>query len=440
MKRTKYAMRHTWDTTMRIGQLTPTFMQYVTPLDTWGGQQVAVGRMAPMNKPVFGEFYFDQFFVYCPFQAVWNKSQVTVNEEFRDVITGQDTSYTWPVGNTAHQQKGDTDNFNIDHYLGLGVYGSTQTDPTVSLLPRYVYNHAVNKFFLDERSTAERSLESLTLYACRYKGLNYFNTVMDDIEQGATVTVDSSGATIDANDITDAIREQRYAEIKEKYGQEYEDILKLHGVNPSAMAMQEIQLIGKGSTQVGISEVMVQASSTGQDAGEYVGHGIVIGKTYVPKRLFLDYGIIMGFSVLRPRFTVKNRIPKEFLVQTPEDLYHKFYAQRSHDNVLGGEICSMITDANRAAVYGYQEPYAYLRRSSDTIAGGYLHNDTNDISIMALEQGGDNTSATTYANLNLVNYGDYTHLFQDTSEPQMYLHCKNNIGKLSQVPKYRGNY
>jgi hypothetical protein len=205
MRRYNYPLSHNWDTTLEIGMLVPTFHQYVTPLDTIGGMQTVIGRMSPMNKPVYGEFYFDQIFVYCPFQAVWNKTQVTVNEEFRDVITNQDTSYTWPAG-SAMQNVGETDAFHIDHYLGVGLAGTGLADITRSKLPRYVYNHAVNKFFLDERTESERSLDSQILKSVRYKGENYFNTILDDIEQGATVTVDSSGATIDANDITDAIR------------------------------------------------------------------------------------------------------------------------------------------------------------------------------------------------------------------------------------------
>lgn len=439
MKRYKYGLSHNWDTTMKIGHLVPTFMQYVTPLDTFGGVQTVIGRMTPMNKPVYGEFYFDQFFVYCPFQAVWNKSQVSVDEEFRDVITNQDTTYVWPNA-LSQASKGDSDSFLIENYLGLGAKAAAATGSTYSALPRYVYNHAVNKFFLDERTESERALSQNILKTVRYKGTNYYQTIMDDIEQGSTVTVDSSGATIDANDITDAIREQRYAEIKEKYGQEYEDILKLHGVNPSSMAMQDIQLVGKSSTQVGVSEVMVQASSTSQDAGEYVGHGIVIGKCNLPKRLYLDYGILMGFSVLRPRFTIKNRVPKEFQILSPEDLYHKFYAQRSHDNITGSEISSIISDVNRSAVYGYQAPYEYLRKASDTVAGLYSLTDTYDDQIMGIEQGTENSSATSYVNLNGVNYTDYNHLFQDSAEPNMFLHCKNRVGKLSQVPPYRGNY
>jgi hypothetical protein len=439
MKRYKYGLKHNWDTTMKIGHLVPTFMQYVTPLDTFGGMQTAIGRMAPMNKPVFGEFYFDQFFVYVPFQAVWNKSMGTFDEEFRDVITNQDVSYTWPAA-TDTNNVGGSDVFKIEHYLGLGLAGTGLTDITYSALPRYAYNHAVNKFFLDERTESERSLSTTTLKSVRYKGENYHNTIADDIEQGSTVTIDTSNSTLDVNEVTDAIREQRYAEIKEKYGQEYEDILKLHGVNPSSLAMQDIQLIGKGSTQVGISEVMVQASSTGQDAGEYVGHGIVIGRCNVPKRLYLDYGIILGFGVLRPRFTIKNRVPKEFLVMTPEDLYHKFYAQRSHDNVLGQEISSVISVANRDAVYGYHAPYTYLRKTADVVTGRYIYDSTYDDQHLAIEQGSDGSSATTYANLNLVNYSDYNHLFQDSDEPNMYLHCKNSIGKLSQVPPHRGNF
>ena len=86
MKRYRYPMSHNWDTTQDIGNIVPTFAQYVTPLDTWSGNQVTVGRMSPMNKPVFGDFYHDQFLFYVPLQAIWNENALSGYGDFRDAI------------------------------------------------------------------------------------------------------------------------------------------------------------------------------------------------------------------------------------------------------------------------------------------------------------------------------------------------------------------
>ena len=125
--------------------------------------------------------------------------------------------------------------------------------------------------------------------------------VQSDIELGAAVTVDTSGSTLGVDAIQDSIRESRYKQILEKYGTEYEDLLKLHGINPSSLAREEVQLVARNSTTVGVSEVMVTATSASENSGEYVGHGIAINKMNVRPRLYIDYGILMGLSVLSPR-------------------------------------------------------------------------------------------------------------------------------------------
>jgi hypothetical protein len=431
MKRYKYSLRHNWNTDMAVGKIVPTFMQYTTPLDTFGGQQIGIGRLSPMNKPSFGEMYFDQYLFHVPFAGIWNeKLYPSGTEDFRDVITGQDTSYAWPTISRS-EYKGDGSNL-IEHYLGLGKIVSGGASIVASKIPRMVYNHICNKFFLQGSDSSEVNLiTNANLIRANYKGEGYFKTLQSDVEQGATVTIDTSASTLDIREVTDAIRNQRYKELKEKYGEEMEDVLRLHGVNPSALAREEAQLVAKGTTTVGISEVL---NTSDTDTGDYVGHGIVIGRMNVPKRLYLDWGILMGVAVLRPRQSIKNRVPKEFLVKTPEELYQRFYEDSSHWNVTGEEITTQAGDAARAAVWGYSEPYHYLRKVPDFVCGRLLDVDTFDDQFMIRETG-DGSGIETKEAVDRVVDTQYDYMFQaaDSVQPHCLLHCKNHVGKVSQI-------
>ena len=83
-RRYYYGHKHNWDTTQNIGALTPTFYKFHTPLDTWGGKQTVIARMSPLDKPVFGEFYYDQYLFACDLVDLWSKEN-GFSTNFKDV-------------------------------------------------------------------------------------------------------------------------------------------------------------------------------------------------------------------------------------------------------------------------------------------------------------------------------------------------------------------
>jgi len=438
-RRNYYPHKHTWDTTARIGKIVPSFIRPVTMLDTWGGIQKSIARFSPMNKPVFGEFHYDTFFFYVKLTDIWNKSQwPSATEEFRDVITNQDVSYNWPTL-TANLATTGSVTTNL-HHNGFGIGTGHSTQPTaiaLSLLPTMAYNHVFNKFFRDKSySGSEIDIQSnLGFQNANYKGKNYFYMMQQDIEQGSTVTVDTSGSTLDISDVKDAMRAENYAKLKERYGEEYEDILRLHGVN--AFNQEGPMLIAKGSARAGISEVLSTADSGTKEVGDYVGSGMVYSETNVPKRLFLEHGYILGVNVLRPRLTLKQRIDRMHRVINPEDLYHKFYVGNKMETVKNSEIFTGLSSAGDFdAAYGYVEKYDYLRTSEDVVAGDYVNTDIYDDQIMAIKMGTNGAATPTHHNyIRRVIDTQYDDLFQDSTEPHVFVHHRNNIGVSSIIPR-----
>ena len=135
---------------------------------------------------------------------------------------------------------------------------------------------------------------------------------------------------------------------------------------------------------------------------------------------------------------LKNKIDRQYLIADTEKFYHRFFNNRSHVNTAAREFCSITSDAQRAAVIGYSEYYGYLRRCSDVVAGEYLDADTWDAQLLAKEAGTDAGSNDSLANVMNVSKSDYDYLFQDSTEPHMFTHCMNRIGKKTQIPPYRG--
>ena len=435
-RRYRYSHRHNWDTTADIGKIMPSFYKFVTPLDTWGGQQVSIGRLSPMNKPFYGDLYLDTFFFFVPLKDIWNRDQGFA-DEFRDIIGNKDTSYTWPL-TTSSKAKSDA-NFDLHGSFGVGVRQSTEAAYVITATHSMAYQHVYNKYFMDPRFETEIDLTSgdNNVKTASFKGQGYLQLLQNDIEQGSPVTVDTSGSTLAVQTIKDAMREDSYKRLKERYGEEYEDILKLHGVNPGSLGKEGAQLVAKGSSTVGVSEVLATAEGSTTKTGEYSGHGIVIHRTSVPKRLYLEYGVLLGVSVFRPRLGLKNRIPYEFTITDGDDLYHKFYVGNQMRNVPAQEIFSGLLAANRGDPFAYIDKYEYLRKSTDVVAGQYLVEDTYDEQIFAREHGAFGASAPdSHADMMSVNKNEWDYLFQDSSQPHVFLHHMNRVGVNSIVPPH----
>lgn len=440
IKRNKYHMRHRWDTSFRIGQITPIFREEVTPLDTWRGTSVQVGRLSPLNKPVFGMFEYEVYFFFVPYQQVWTEAEASGYGEFSDYI-GQREGYspTWPTFSHS-PAKGSTPDA-IATFMGHSSRGSTQAAFSGSnMLPLMQYNHIYNHFFQDDVVSAEVALTSQTLRSASHKKNTILRKATDDIEKGTTVSVDTSGSTLDIPDITDAIEEQDWAEMRERYGDEHDDVLRMMGVQMPAKQNNAPELIAYGRSPVGISEVL---NTSNTDTGEYVGHGIVTNRLSLRKKLFTDYGSIIGLAVLRPSSTFKNKKEKWWHVPNETNahqyLYNPAFDKMSHDVVRAHELHGLATSATRDGVIGYVPKYEWLRHAENVVAGEYLLSDAYDAQIIHRE-GSENAAAIGLEEASIIDHDDYDFLFQSATEPHMFLTCHHSIGKLSQVPRAKVSY
>lgn len=407
-------MHHQWYPDVRIGELKPCFIQEVTPGDTWSGRSTAVFRLAPLDLPTYMSLKVYVKFFFVPHSLTF--------PEFPDVITGSDTSTAWPT-NTSYLPS-------TAGYRDFGIGVSNTITPTLNALPIRAFNQVYNDWFLNEQIETARSLDSVATARVRFPSSDYFGGITTELQQDTEETVDSSGATIGIPEIRDAWNRQRIKERRAQYGERYQDLLRSYGVRPSDTRLDRSEYVARGSTTIGISEVVATSTSvSGENTGEYRGHGIAGMRINFPKRNFKEHGTLIGVVYARPRLQLHQRLDKIWYVTDKEDLYHPELATDTMETVKAQEI---YTDTASDTDFGYQARYEWLRTARDSICGNFTLSANDGWTAHV-----DLTSVPTVSYLQQVQ--DYDDLFQDSSITRIDLHgfFDHKIGKTSIIKPRR---
>jgi hypothetical protein len=411
MKRYKYQMHHQWMQDLDIGVLTPTFIQEVTPGDTWSGRSFSVFRMAPLDAPSFVTLRLYQKFFFVPHRITF--------PEFEEVITGLDTTTSWPTITYAYGAGVTSDKWSK---FGVGVM-PTQT-PDLNAMPVRAFNQVINDHFLNRTHYSERSLDSIDEYRVDFPHAGYYGGAMTEIQQGSEETVDTSGATLGVTAIRDAMNRQRMREKRSQYGERYRDLLMSYGVRTPDSRLDRAEYCAGARTTMGISEVVATATSTGENTGEYRGHGIAAMTTRFRPRYFTEHGTLIGVAYARPRLQLQYRVDKQFLIGDKDDLYHPELASDTMVSIDQKEVWSETA----SSTWAYTPKDEWLRTGRDTIAGNY-QKAVGEEFIAPVEI----SSAPTVAYLQQVQ--EYTTLFQDQASTAIKIHGfhDHKIGKRSIV-------
>lgn len=409
-KLNKYKLNHHWLQGLTMGELTPFFMQEVSPGEVFKGFSNAVFRMAPMDYPMFMQMNIHAHIFYCPYRLVL--------DEFPEMWTGEDTSTAWP-----------TITYGItDQWAKFGIQPITAQTPTLNALPVRVWNTIWNEHFRNELEQSARSLDKIdTMPKVHHSSQDYYGSIQTELAQagGTSEQVTVTGGVWDVVDYRDAANRQRYKERRAAFGERYEDVLLTeHGIDISDTRLNKPEHCAHARATVGISEVTVTASSTGQEAGEYVGHGITGMKLNFPARKFPEPGLLMGVMYARPRLQLDQRIDHIWFTQDIEDLYHPHLNSDTQDIVSSGEIYS---EAASYTNFGYIGKYDHLRKARDNIAGKTeIHNYAANVEL---------SSTPTVAYLHQVQ--TQNNWFQDQTSSRSDLRCffDHNISKLSPIPR-----
>jgi len=156
ISRSKFLRRSQHKTTMKLGELTPIYLDEVLPGDT---RKIDIGsliRMSTPVAPVMDNIYMDLYAFFVPNRLTWShwKEFMGENNSSAGIYTG--TAYSIPKytissgGNTVG---------NLGDHLGIPILAaSSGTSVPVSCLPIRAYRLIYNRFFRDQNVIAPVSV------------------------------------------------------------------------------------------------------------------------------------------------------------------------------------------------------------------------------------------------------------------------------------------
>lgn len=413
-KYTKYGLNHHWISGFRMGQLTPCFMQEVSPGEIWKGRSGAIFRLAPIDYPVFMQMKLHVNFFYVPYRLVW--------DEFPEVFSGEDTSTAWP---TITYSPTNT----IWH--NFGAHTNVLSTPDLNALPIRVFNKIWNEHFRNPLEQSERTLDTVggDLPLVHHSSNEYYGSIQTELQQQTNpeqIEVQSGTPDyIEVPDVREAFNRQRFGERRAAFGEKYEDVLLTeHGVNIKEVRLNRPEHCARGQATMGISEVVATATSASEETGEYRGHGITGMQVKFPARKFPEPGMLMGVMYARPRLQLITSTDHTFFTDSIDDLFRPHLVSDTQQIVSSGEIyCNDSSYSN----FGYLGKYDHLRHARDTIAG------RTDINNYVCDK--ELSSTPTVAYLHQVQ--EHDGIFQDQTAVRADIRCMfdHKISKLSPIPR-----
>ena len=196
ISRSKFLRDSQRKTSLKLGEITPIFLDEVLPGDTRKIDMAALVRMNTPVAPIMDNIFIDYYAFYCPNRLLWNhwKEFMGENNTSAGIYTG--TEYTIPQVNLV---SGLVSAGSLGDHLGLpiGTQYSSGSTLKVSALPLRMYKIVYNEWFRDQNIIApvavslgdsETGSYSGSLYLAA-KTSDYFTRSLPYAQKGAPVSI-----------------------------------------------------------------------------------------------------------------------------------------------------------------------------------------------------------------------------------------------------------
>lgn len=183
-------------------------------------------------------------------------------------------------------------------------------------------------------------------------------------------------SSMSINDLRLGISIQHFLERNAIGGARYKEFLLAHfGVAPNDDRLQRPQFIGGSRSPVIISEVLQTSESTeSSPQGNLSGHGITASKDYICKYHCLEYSVLLGVMVIKPRASYQQGIPREWLMRSRYDFYLPALANLGEQAIEQAELFATnsnnIDEYDNPVIFGYTGRYNEYRYTPNRVAGG----------------------------------------------------------------------
>lgn len=186
-------------------------------------------------------------------------------------------------------------------------------------------------------------------------------------ESGLKLSSSSGNASVDINQLREAMALQRFEEHRAMYGSRYVEYLRYLGVRSSDARLQRPEYLGGGKQTVQFSEVL-QTAEGSDPVGTLRGHGIAAMRSNRYRRFIEENGLILTFLMIRPKAIYSQGIDRFWLKKVKEDFWQRELQHIGQQEVWTKELYG---SADAGTVFGYQNRYDEYRQHWSSISGEF---------------------------------------------------------------------
>ena len=196
ISRSKFLRSSQHKTSIKLGEITPIYLDEVLPGDTRKIDLAALVRMNTPVAPIMDNIFIDYYAFFCPNRLLWThwKEFMGENNSSAGIYTG--TEYVIPTSDLFKYSIGVG---SLGDHLGLPVVTADASKHLyVSALPRRMYDIVYNEWFRDQNLIAPLSVSLGDSGTGQYYSINcykaakvsdYFTRSLPYAQKGAPVTI-----------------------------------------------------------------------------------------------------------------------------------------------------------------------------------------------------------------------------------------------------------
>lgn len=201
------------------------------------------------------------------------------------------------------------------------------------------------------------------------------NSLQSTLDLGISGYVNGSditGASVNINELRQAIALQQALEKDARGGTRYIEVIRSHfGVISPDARLQRSEYLGGSRTYIRNNQVLQTSSTdTTSPLGQTGAYSLTVDRAGFIKS-FTEHGYILGLTCVRVEQSYSQGIPKMFNRKRRFDFYWPVFDNIGEQPILSREIYVNTVDdsTNISNVFGYNEAWAEYRYAQNTLSG-----------------------------------------------------------------------
>lgn len=197
-KRTAFRLNNNVHTTMRIGEVVPSYWRLLMPGDTFKFGQVSTVELTPLKSPFRGELWQES----CAFFVSFDQLKMEGEEVFTQILSSVANTQEsvpipkWDLNTTETETDGTLKSTELNTLWDKFGFPLNLKDLDSRVTPiaylQRAYYQVNNEFVRDENQDEPLPLNSNELVTCCYKK-DYFTSAFDDPQKGVAPTLQLTG-------------------------------------------------------------------------------------------------------------------------------------------------------------------------------------------------------------------------------------------------------